>query len=123
MKCTPCLFRARMWSERSFGSETRFTAKKLDPKSGHFDNMSRKEYRELKTAIYLISMNICGDTLKTSWGPQGLLMWIKNFTHFQLALLNSHADKCPVPFHLHNSYTIYEFQHSTENICIESFIH
>jgi hypothetical protein len=45
MKCTPCLFRARMWSERSFGSETRFTAKKLDPKSGHFDKMSRKEYR------------------------------------------------------------------------------
>jgi len=47
MKCTPCLFRARMWSERSFGSETRFTAKKLDPKSGHFDNMSRKEYRRV----------------------------------------------------------------------------
>lgn len=47
MKWTPCLFSARMWSERSFGSETRFTAKKLEPKRGHFDKISREEYNHV----------------------------------------------------------------------------
>jgi len=123
MKCTPCLFRARMWSERSFGSETRFTAKKLDPKSGHFDNISRKEYRT-------VTDNNIPDMHEHMWGhTENLLVASrfvnvdKNFKHFQMALLSAHADKCPVSFHLHNSYTIHEFLHSTENICIESLIH
>lgn len=36
-----------------------------------------KNTGELQTAIYLICMNICGGILRTSWWPQGLLMWIK----------------------------------------------
>lgn len=56
MKCTPCLFSARMWSERSFGSETRFTAKKLDPKSGHFDKISTKEHS------YIMATQQCGSS-------------------------------------------------------------
>lgn len=39
-KWTPCLLSAKMWSERSLGSDTRFTAKKLEPNSGHLDKSS-----------------------------------------------------------------------------------
>ena len=35
-KWTPFLLSARMCSDRSAGSDTRRTAKKLDPNSGHF---------------------------------------------------------------------------------------
>lgn len=33
----------------------------------------------------------------------------KNFKHFQVALLSSHADKCTVSFHLHNTIPYMNF--------------
>lgn len=43
IKWTPCRFKARMWSPPfSLPSGTLFTAKKLEPKSGHFESISVK---------------------------------------------------------------------------------